>query len=87
MKRLIAMTARVPLTLDDGRTVAVGEGFAVTPIQAAALKYQRRAEFGAPAVAPPVPVVVPPPMAEPLEVKPARAKRTRTYRRRDMEAE
>lgn len=70
------MVARVPLTIGH-RAIVPGEVFSVTPVRAAALKYQRLALF-----APAVPI-------EPLDapVEPSPAPTRRQYRRRDLTAE
>lgn len=69
--RLITVTAIVPQDY-DGRPIAAGEVFTVSPIEAAALAYRGRAWLGERAP----------------RVQPAPPKRTRrAYKRRDLTAE
>lgn len=79
------MRAIVQLKRGD-RVVAVGHTFRTSPIEAAALKYQKRAVFVDPRRARDLAPVdaAPAPDGEPLETTTAPRRR---YRRRDMTAE
>ena len=84
--RMISLTARQTLTY-GGRPVGAGERFDATPIDAAVLTYQRRADFTprGPLTAPPAPPSQPPDLSEAPTEAPARKKRA--YHRRDLKAE
>jgi hypothetical protein len=70
-----------------GRTVVAGEAFTASPIEAAALRYQRKAIFaptGSAAVRPRAPAPVPVSQPEVTDADPAPRRR---YRRHDLVAE
>lgn len=81
----VALIALQPLTY-QGRSIAAGEVFAVTPIEAAALTYQRKARFAPRGTTAIVRTreLVPEPIPEP---EPEPPRRRRTYGRRDLTAE
>lgn len=79
MAKRIAVTARVSLSY-EGRTVAAGDPFDVTPIDAAILHRKQQITFGHP------PISTKDLIAS-VDDDPAPSPRRRRYRRRDLTAE